>query len=278
MIPLKMCKARMEILRDAPQMIYATQCAQQLPERDEMGEPQAKNDALEPGEGSGPTPSVPPHLSDDDVAEATRWGRVYLIWAVVGLVLAILACCLMYIGELGAGFLVILATLILSCVAQPETNSAKERESRLHVKALELQPVLEQQVREWKVIVEDLENMRESFRRWNNGSLAQELERLLDDARHELKKCRKRKKEHGETFDMAYYVLQRRDERGRPRKYIVHGGLCPRRKGEDKHGIFGSAVWCGPYKNWQDAHGLGTRRYCTFCCSDLPVEGLPSAK
>lgn len=270
MIPLKMHKlARRYCVTTSEGLRYAT-CANKPP-RDKVGEPQAKNDALEAGEESGHTPSVSPHLSDDDVAEANRWGRVYLIWALVGLMLVILAGCLMYIGELGAGFLVILATLILSCVAQPETNAAM-RESRLHLRALELQPVLEQQVGEWEVIVEDLENMRKSSRRWSNGGLAQEVERLLDDSRRELKKSRKRKKEHGEAFDMAYYVLQRRDERGRPRKYVVHRGLCPWRKDKDKRGIFGSAVWYGPYENWQDAHGLGTRRYCTFCCGDLHVE------
>lgn len=242
-----------------------------------MSEPQARDDAPGPGGESRHTPSVSPDIPVNDISEATRWGRVYLIWVVVGLVLAISACYLMYLGKLGAGFLTILATLILSFLVRPDTIAA-ERESRLKMRALELQPALEQNVREWKAIVRHLEQMRRASRKWNDDGLAQELGHLLDDARRELKESRRRKEEHGKAFDMAYYVLQRRDERGRPRKHVVHRGLCPRHSGKDKRGIFGSAIWHGPYREWQEAHGLGTRQYCTLCCSDLPVEGPSNAK
>ena len=249
-----------------------------------MSEPKARNDAFEPGGESRHMPIVSPNPSVNDVAEAARWGRVYLIWAVIGLALTILACCLMYIGELGAGFLAILAMLMLSFVARPDTVAAGKGASvsqaviasQLRMRALELQPALEQRIREWEAIVKDLKRMRRSSPR--DDGWAEELDILLEYARQELKASRRRKREHGEAFDTAYYVLQRRDERGRPQKYVVHRGLCPRHSGKDKRGVFGSTIWHGPYREWQDAHGFGTRQYCTLCCSDLPVEEPSNAK
>ena len=239
-----------------------------------MSDPQATTDALEPGE-------APHHTSASQSFSVVDW--VVLIGSLICLMLTILALYLMYLDELGGGFLTLLAALVLQiCVSialpcsrwvHPDVIAAI-READLILRALKLQPLLEQQIREWEAIVRDLEHMRRSPRRWNSHDLAVELDQVLNDARRELKESRKRKKEHGEAFDMAYYVLQRRDERGRPRKYVVHRGLCPRHSGIDKQSIFGSAVWHGPYMDWKDAHGLGIRQYCTNCCSDLPMEKI----
>ena len=185
--------------------------------------------------------------------------------------------CLLTLGQPGAAFACLIGLWLYAFVAALFGVGA-DPDFVARQKALRLQPILEQQIREWEEVIKEVKNTRKSLRKTSDHDLLAECDRLLKYARREQRaqSCR-RKEEHQEAFNMAYYVLQHRDERRRPTKFVVHRGLCASVTGKDKRSIFGSTEWHGPYEDRQFAHGGGTRRYCSSCCSDLlPLRNDPT--
>ena len=120
-----------------------------------MSEPQTTTDALGPGEAPHRTPASPVLSVDNAATDTARSGWVQLIGPLIGLMLTILAGYLMYLDELGYGFLTMLFVAITSgCTGAPMKKTGTASEADLVLRALKLQPLLEQQTGEWEAIVD----------------------------------------------------------------------------------------------------------------------------
>ena len=183
----------------------------------------------------------------------------------------------LWLGESALWYFLSLAFLFAGaiCLGKAEYEKPAAIAQR---KAIRLQPVLEKQVRDWEVIVNEVNHLRRWLRRQSDYELLGECDRLLKDAKRELRDSRSRLKEHREAFNIAYWVYQHLDQRGRPRyEYVIHRGLCDscnngNRKPSMWVGFDGtSRQWDGPYDEWKQAQasGVGKRRFCLLCCSDL---------
>ena len=201
----------------------------------------------------------------DTALHLVRQHSAYLCWLLLAVLMGVVAVCLITLGDSGWGFLPALASAVAFLVA-----STKEPTAAAKTKAIKLHAVLERQLQEWNAIIEELERLRRELRRSGHSRLAGECDEVMREARLEQRGTGTRMREHREAFNTAYWIYQNLDQRGRPNyKYVIHRGPCDLCNHGERKPFLDMKRWDGPYDEWEHAQGVGTRRFCLACCSDL---------